>query len=244
MLTAEQMKSLKQVNVSKDAEKTKLRIKGDFNSVSKEQRRAIVELSGQKRNSFYRVFDTGSANARIVLAMAQTLELTPFYYTGEEDNKQPLQDASIRQFLESHGYIDLLQELNDSVKSKPKRKYNRKPKNESAPVSDVDNNTTDETEASAPIAENVIASEQDAAIPQLKEAPGTEPKSENAATQPDEALTINIGLTFPDSPQMRNAVAKLSDDDATQLLRALFMRAKAGGDAARIVEIVKRCLLV
>ena len=102
-LTKELIAILKQVNVSKNAEKTKQRVKDDFSSASRADKAAITDLTGLKRTSIYRVFDTGNASAKIVLAMAQVLNVSPFFYTGEEDTKHPLENKAMIDFLTKNG---------------------------------------------------------------------------------------------------------------------------------------------
>jgi hypothetical protein len=54
---------------------------------------------------------------------------------------------------------------------------------------------------------------------------------------------ISFEVDFSDEPNMRTAVEELCYDEAALLLKSLYIRAKAGGDARRLAEIVKRCLL-
>jgi hypothetical protein len=215
LLTQENLKKLKKVNVSKNAEKTKERVKQDYNAASKEDKKEIVALSGQAMNTFYRVYKTGIVNARIVLAMAQTLDIQPWYYTGEIDEREPLADGQLQQFLKVHGYNALLKELGEIKPSK--RKYNRKPKEE-ASVSAVTSDESDE-------------------ISETGETTDTEPET-NATNAEKE-----IRLLFSNTPQMVKAVEELTEQDAIELLHTLFIRAKGGGEAAFIADIVKKCLL-
>lgn len=219
LLEGRPLQKLKQRNVSTDGDKTKERLKADFNAATTAVKRGIVELSGQTRNSFNRTFDKGTANARIILAMAEGLQISPYYYTGELDERAPLQDADIISFLESHGYTDLAAELKtETPTQKPKRKYTRKPKAEPAPDSEV------------------IAEEP------APEAPEPEAPAESAAETA--ADTIDVKITLPNNPQVLNAVNSLTEEQAIALLKALLIKEKAGGDSAKMAEIIKRCLLI
>lgn len=130
LLSHEQIATLKKnLSVSKNPDKTKERVQADFKAATKEQKNTILELSGQAANSIYRVYNTGSVNARIVMAMAQTLNVQPWYYTGEVDERASADDGQMLQFLKVHGYNNLVKELGEKP---PKRKYNRKPKDENA----------------------------------------------------------------------------------------------------------------
>ena len=229
MLTTEQMKNLKKVNVSKDADKSKTRISEDFKSSSGEIKTKIVELSGLGRNTFYKSFNTGNASAKVVLAMAQTLDVSPYYYIGEADDKDSCTDELIIRFLGERKYKTLVDELEAAPAPKPKRKYNRKQKEVVVP--DADDEPGDEA-VDAPVEESV---ETVAAATDIK-------------TEDQEAYIINeeiisYEIDFIDEQDMRIAVEGLEYDEAALLLQSLFIRAKAGGDARRLAEIVKRCLL-
>lgn len=226
MLSSEQRKQLKQKDVSRDTEKTKERFAEDFKTATNREKTRIVELSGQKRNSIYRVFKTGAANARLVLAMAEVLDVTPFYYTGEQDTKDPLQDAFLLLFLKKLGYDKLLAELGEEEAPKSKRKYNRKAKPDETDTGQQAG-PSDETQHDVP--------EQQA-----------EPEADNtdeAILDAEESDAIHIELSLRDSPDMQKAIAELGEDDAIMLLRSLFIRSKAGGQAMQLAELVKRCLL-
>ena len=111
MLTLEQMSLLKRVNVSVNPEKTMARIKEDFSAQTNKKKTAVIELSGQTRSSFYGAFRKGTPSARIVLAMSQILNVSPFYYTGAEDDKNACDDDSVIKFLSDYGYKKLVGEL-------------------------------------------------------------------------------------------------------------------------------------
>jgi hypothetical protein len=205
-LTGEQMKSLKQANVSKDKRKTQERFKTDFTLTSPAQKRALEEISGQNKNSIYRVTRTGSPNARIVLAMAQVKDITPFYYTGETDEAEPCTDALIVRFLETHGYDDLAAELNRGLNEKPKRSYNRKkPKNV---VSVMDNAETETDDTATIITEPV-------------DTPST---IEDSAEHESQIVSEDL----PEESETDIDINAISEDDAVFLLKAMYIRSKAG----------------
>jgi hypothetical protein len=225
MLSAEQVKGLKQVNVSKDAEKTKERIKTDFKAASAEKKKAIIELSGLQRSTFYKVYERGTASARVILAIAEVLQVSPYYYTGELDERAPIKDADILSFLESLGYAALTEELktvdSKEAATKPKRAYNRKPKAEPAPAAD------EPKAKAAPPPEEIAESEEQPA-----------PEEETAID------TIDVKITLPENPLIHETVEALTEEDTAMLLKALFIKGKAGGAPAEMLKIIKRCLLV
>ena len=205
MLSAEQMKTLKKVSVSKDNEKSKARLSEDYKSTTKENKAAISELSGFKAQTFYSVFASGKATAKVVLSVAQVLDVSPFYYTGETDEKAPFTEELLNKFLKKHKYTSLL---------KPKRQYNRKPKNESVVI------VEEETNVNESITYNMAEVESSML----------------------DRITYDA-LSFNNLPKMREAVANMDFETATVLLKALMLRAEAGGDAEEYYDLVKRCLL-
>jgi len=228
VITQAHLKQLKRIDVSRDAEKTKERMKQDYDSASKEEQRAIIELSGQNRNSIYRIFKTGSSNARFIIAMAKVLNVQPLYYTGEVDERISLENEHILDFLKAHGYHDLTVDIKKTVK----RPYNRK--------------TKEQTEVIETEKPDVIETEKPADIkPGKPEVISVENPAEPLATEDKlEVKTVKeVTLVFSDEQQMKTAVAELSEQEAMELLHTLFIRAKGGGEAAHIAEVVKRCLL-
>jgi hypothetical protein len=202
MVTPELIERLKQVNVSKDREKTAERVKNAFSSASRKQKHEIERLSGQKRTSIYRVFKTGSLSAKILLPMAEILKITPYWFTGETDEMDKCSDTLILSFLDGRGYKNL------ATLAPPKR--GRKP-----------GSTVKEKAPRAQKAET----------------------AEAAATEKVEETTITIPITLTNAPQMREAIGGLDAESAAMLLRALYVRAKAGGNAETLLDVVKLCLL-
>ena len=88
MLTPKQFELLKKKNISVDAEKTKARVTATFKTTTKTQRDEILTLSGlSTQNTFYATEKSGVVSAKAVLALAQVLEISPYYLTGESDDK-------------------------------------------------------------------------------------------------------------------------------------------------------------
>ena len=196
-ITKEMLSPIKRSNVSRDYDKTKLRVKEDFLAIRNKQKTAIIELCGLKRTSVYRVFREGAISARIVLAMSQILNVSPFYYTGESDEKDECSDALLLSFLEKKGLRDLANKLTAGRND--------------APVKEVQPE-----------------------VPVIPKKPVTESAGTGALFTTD----------FSNSPRLEKAAAELSLEDAYKLMEALFIRAKAGGNAEQIADLVKRCLLM
>ncbi len=191
-VTKEMISILKRTNISKDEEKTKIRVKEDFLPLRNRQKAAIVELSGLKRTSIYRVFREGNISAKIALALAQQLNVTPYFYTGETDEKSEFNDMLLQKFLAEKGYAKLAERVAAAIKR---------------------GDTGDQGSS------NLL---------------GTPPGSRN----------FLFSSEFTNSPELSEAVSLLREEDAVQLLRALLIRARAGGSAVQVADFVKRCLLM
>lgn len=198
MLNTASVQQLKQSNISVDNAKTRERIKECYNTATRAQKHEIVSLSGQNRNSLYRAERTGTASAKLILPLAQVMNVSPFYLTGESDDKDRFSDAILLKFLKQYGYKRIISGL-----------------------------------------ENPPAKRQRASSAQ------TEQKVPETVAEPEPELTdgITMTITFEDTPALKAAAEALTCEEANQLLAALILRAKAGGSAAQMLELVKYCLL-
>jgi hypothetical protein len=198
LITKEMIATLKRTNVSKDAEKTKERVKESFFAAKNKVKSQIEDLTGLKRTSIYRVFREGAVSAKVVCAMAQILNVSPFYYTGEADEKGECTDALLHSFLIQKGFREQAYQI------APDRKPRKTEAKEDAPASD---------EQSKPVPASLGGS-------------------------------MLFSSEFSNSPELAQAAAGLPLDDAIQLLSALYIRAKAGGNPAQLADFIKRCLLM
>jgi len=232
MLTAEQMKVFRQANVSKDTEKTKIRVQQDFKAATNAKKNDIVKLSKQKRSAFYRVFKLGTVNARILLSLAQELNVSPFYYSGEIDEKEPFSESHLRDFLKENGYNELAAVVGEAPA--PKVRRSRKKADKPAAAADCDCGC-DGTHFDFIEAHAKRCNDGDEAFVYDADA-DAELVLEND--------THVFEFVFPNSDKINGAIEDMTDDDAVVLMKALFMRAKAGGEAEELAGFVKRCLLI
>jgi len=127
MLTAESIQTLSRRNVSVDGELTKQRAKEALKSATRKQKNEIDALAGLQRVSINRVYATGNISAKIVVAIAQILNIDPFYLTGEADEQSACSDDLLNSFLTAKGYADLV--VSDE---KPVRKQRGRPAKQAA----------------------------------------------------------------------------------------------------------------
>ena len=201
LITSDMMGSIKRSNVSKDTEKTMQRIKDGFLSAKNKVKTEIIELAGVSRASVYRVYREGTVSAKIVIAMAQILNVSPFYYTGEADEKDECNRDTLHSFLVKKGLRDL------AYKITPGKSRDNSPKE-----------------------------------PKANDTPAEENESKPNIETPGMSKAIYTSDFF-NSPEFSKAAEELPLEEAQQLLTALYIRAKAGGNAAHIADIVRRCLL-
>ena len=98
------VKRLKQTNVSKDSEKTKTRVNELWKSASKSQKNAVEKMAGISRATIYRVYNTGSISAKLVIPMAKNFNVNPQYLTGETNETGECTDEILVEYLTELGY--------------------------------------------------------------------------------------------------------------------------------------------
>jgi hypothetical protein len=211
MLNEATVKLLKQVNISKNTEKTAVRLKEALAAASRADKALIVSQTGQNRNSLYRAVKTGSASARIIIPIAEVLNISPYFLDGSLDEKGECSDAIVKDYLLKLGYKKLFA----APKAVTREKAKAAPKK---------------------------AAKSKSGDPKVEEIHVKEPAK--VKQHADENLQATMfRVTINESEQMREATKNLDLQSATQLLEALFIRAKAGGNAERLCEVVKHCLL-
>ncbi len=127
-ITSEMMTYIRPINVSKDAEKTKIRVGLDYRSANAPTKAGVEKISGLSRSSIYLTLKTGRLSAKNALAMAQIFGVSPLYYTGETDTKEALSEANLRYFLISSDclkYVDeeTLSHIFNAPKNKRDERY-------------------------------------------------------------------------------------------------------------------------
>ena len=132
MITTAQLKSLKQNDISVDAEKTKARAEQLWKAQKNAIKNDLVAFAGCSPATVHRIYKTGSIHIKLALAFGQVLNVNPYYLTGEADEPGEFTEAQLLQILEQHGYKQLAEEIAPPPAAeevvKPKRKYTRKAK--------------------------------------------------------------------------------------------------------------------
>ncbi|MCL2164877.1 MAG: hypothetical protein FWH55_10920, partial [Oscillospiraceae bacterium] len=126
MLDTSQLQQLKRTNISKDPEKTKERVTALWQGLKIKQKQAIRTLADITAQPIYRTQETGTISARLVLAFAQSLNINPYYLTGEADEPGECTELLIRELLLKYGYRALVAEIELPEEKPAKRKYTRR----------------------------------------------------------------------------------------------------------------------
>ena len=140
LLTSSQIQSLKQSNISADIDKTKERVEALWKTAKSAQKQEIRTLVDIVPATVYRIYKTGSISAKLAIAFAQTLNVNPFYLTGEADESGEFAEADLLRLLEQQNYKKLLAELAAAEpEPKAKRPYTRRKKAEpeDTPVEEI-----------------------------------------------------------------------------------------------------------
>ena len=103
IINAETLKSLKQINVSADKEKTMSRVKQLWADTLPGTKKKVLATVKTGDATIYRIFRTGAITPRIVLALAGLLNANPFYLTGDSDEDEGYSPEVSEQFLEAKG---------------------------------------------------------------------------------------------------------------------------------------------
>jgi len=134
MLDTAQLQQLKRTNVSVNSEKTKLRISELWKPLKIKQKQAIKTLADITAQPIYRTQETGTISARLAIAFAQSLGVSPLYLIGEVDEPGECTDAVIRELLLKYGYRELVASMEIPEAKPAKRKYERHVKPEQEAV--------------------------------------------------------------------------------------------------------------
>ncbi|MCL1844492.1 MAG: hypothetical protein FWF77_01150 [Defluviitaleaceae bacterium] len=223
MFKLEVIQSLKKVNVSKNAEKTKARVREVWAPLEREVREEILKLGDIKKVSIERAYKTGGVSARVLVAMAQVLNIDPRWFTGEVDVKSTFDGDVVRKYLNGLGY--------DIDKTAVGRRKASKP-----PKAAV-------TEA----ATEAAVTERKKPGPKPGSRAGAK-SGRKAASFPtsDDGDMFNITRELSDflSKDLKAKLDKIPEEDVMRLIQSLSVQASFSEDKKARLTLVKCLLLV
>ena len=231
MLNTEQFKQIKNRALPQNSEKSIPRFIEGWKSLSAQQKKDFLALTGLGSSTVtkFTVEKAGAVSTKIILGLAQFLNVSPYYCIGTMDEKGMFSDEELEKFLKE---FDI--GLSSKTKSE-KRKYTKK--------SDKDGSDKKEKKA------KTVSVKEEKAAETVKVTEKMPLKKEEAAVVEDKNLgagpmaVLEMSAEFDGSEQMKNAVKNLELDDALILLEALFKKAEMLNDYADLYEFVKYCLL-
>jgi len=219
----ELVSKLKQSNISKHGDKTKARVKPLWKTANKDEREAILSISDVKDVSIRRAYVTGSISAKLVAAISKTLNVNPYYLTGQVDEAGEYSETLLVELLKDHKYDKLLTEaglLGSPEKNRGRRK--------AAPA------IVDAEPAVAPV--TAVPAPEEPPVAAVTAAPEEPPAVSETVEQADTNSVITIQVPAMDD-------VHLTEDESILLLKAAFLKAKAGGVGAEKARQIKAMLL-
>ena len=104
MFKPEFIKKLKQSNISTTPKKTAERVRSIWRPLGRNTRNEILVLADVKKPSIERAYKTGNISAKILVSMAQVLQIDPLYILGTVDEQRPFESDLLIEFLKAHNY--------------------------------------------------------------------------------------------------------------------------------------------
>ena len=235
MLPASLIQKLKQSNISANGEKTVERLKKVWKSASSAQKKAIEELAGVGQRTIYRVYNTGSISAKIAVSVSQTLNVDPYYLTGESDEMSGSSDQTLNDFLIKLGYKDLLAEYGSEIVVKKTRRKRQLKQATLSQSDDLDGKISGEGQTPDSQVSDKIASFDEPSVVEIgiKEV-GTLGQEQATSARESESEPLPEMLPIEESAPVL-FFDEFTDDEIQLLLQALKIRAKAG--VASAVEL-------
>jgi hypothetical protein len=252
MLDRESMNKLKKSNISKDAEKTKERVRAVWKSLKKDVRNEILEYSDLKQVTVERAYTNGGISAKLVAAFSQILRIDPLFLTGQSDEQRQYREPMIIKFLTDLGYTKL-NSIADPDKKKPPKKQTKE-KALDTPVNEKENlieTTVPSAEGDKPDVEPYV--------PDTIE-PAALPKDDNHKDKDQDKIGKGTDtLTFIDTPAGWSALSSailenigdskkkkindLEEEDFILLLQSKYIQAGFDTDKDNILMLIKHMLV-
>lgn len=111
MITKEVIRALRhahKTSISVNEELTKERLYADYNGSTYTQRNDAVLLGDTSEGSYKTAFRTGRLSIKPLAALAFTLQVSPYWYSGEAEEKEPYTDELMWNFFCDHDFLYLV----------------------------------------------------------------------------------------------------------------------------------------
>lgn len=207
---------LSKKNVSKNGDQTKQRVVKIWQSSSKRDKIRAKNLASNIHATIKNITETGKISEKTTIALAHSMNVSPFYLTGEDDEYGNCNEDIIKVFLMKSGYKNILEQ---NVKSENDNN---------------DNNNSDEISS-------IVANESDNNdINQIIKEEADIHKNEHIETNK------SIDITPVDSTAEIQSIAdNLTEEEIITLMRAIMIRSKTGKtNISEIAKNIKLLLLL
>ena len=109
MFDKEFIEGLKRTGVSHNPELTLKRVNAAWDRASLGNQQEILSLASAPYYTMYRVRKTGAITAKVALAIAQVLNIDPYYIVGDTDINSGYSEETAEKFLTELGYGEAIQ---------------------------------------------------------------------------------------------------------------------------------------
>jgi len=99
MINKKTLESLKQIDVSKDKELTKIRVKETWQGLDQAARKEVLDLADITINAVARSYKRGNITPRLAAAFALALNVNPHYLTGEAETTEGYSEELLAEFM-------------------------------------------------------------------------------------------------------------------------------------------------
>jgi len=128
MINKKTLESLKQIDVSKDKELTKIRVKETWQGLDQAGRQGVLDLAGITKNAVARSYTKGNITPRLAAAFALVLSINPHYLTGETESVEGYSEELLTEFMNGK----------TNAKKKPPKSTAKKSSRKQAPEPDAE----------------------------------------------------------------------------------------------------------
>lgn len=227
------LSAIKQNNVSKDGEKTKQRVKQLWMSLEKSSREEILASADLKKYTIQRTYTNGNISAKLAVVMAQILNISPYYLTGEIDEQQVCTEELLIEFLKDKGYAKLFTPTQGQ-----KRKYNRKDKSDEKLSNGSKKDKDEEIQSSLLIDSEV---KDDSENPKIVNIP-PQPESTSKDLPYVKLLAVAKDCIGGLSEDEKSNLEKMNEEEINLLIKSLFLRSKYNDDTKVFADFLKLVL--
>lgn len=220
MINKKALENLKQIDVSKNSEKTKTRIKTIWQKLDTAGRQEVLELADITKYAVTRSYAKGNITPRMAAAFSITQKINPLYLTGESDSEDGYSDELANDFIESKA---------GNIKSGKKTRSVKQSIKQTDKQSDK------------PRARKISAKKSTAVVKTAEPEQVSEPQKQ--LDKIDDIIRILSKANSLSSEEL-TGLNNMPEDEIIYLVKALLYRSKYNADADEIMFFVRFLLTI